>query len=158
MLNNVWICPTSPDNVAASLDSQMVSTQGATGHFWAMNAKRTKSYSSLQVGDVCIFINSHKGQTQCRVAFVIDKFIAPEMDAMWPFKSPSGENWTLAFQVSSPRVSNMTYQRLRELWYIYYPLQQRPDGKKQREMIWQSQTLVPNHELSQLIINEALYM
>lgn len=137
-MNKVWICPASPENIHVSLDHETVLPQGSTGYLWAFNSRRTKSFELIEEGDLCIFINIRHGQTQCRVANVVDKFIIDHVNDNWPFRSPSGAPWTLAFQLSKPVERNITYQHLRELW-----------GNKNQ--IWQTQTLVSDPNVAQQI-------
>lgn len=116
--------------MAFSLDNTMVVPEHGESYYWAMNARHRNNFRRLSRGDICIFINKHNGQDQCRIARVVDKFVYDGDQNNWPVPAPNGAAWSNVFELTPPTEANLSYNLLRTL-----------SGKSER-FVWQTQTLL----------------
>ena len=98
---SVWLCPISPANARASLETPMwIGTHYV--YAWAMNARRTYSYAQLQPGDLCIF-GSHRSPDIYLARVQHKRPLSPcAQDDPWPYPSPSGTPWRFVFTLEQP--------------------------------------------------------
>jgi hypothetical protein len=97
-MTQLYICPAHPANLNISIVNKFSFNNGDTEYAWAFQSGHKGKWGGMKVGDICLF---GKKNSYNYVAIVKQKIDLSKQDN-WPFKSPSGNPWSLGFYLSTP--------------------------------------------------------
>ena len=96
-------CPASKENLIHSINDRR------TGK-WAFNSRFFNKWNDMQDGTLCLFGNSRSGCNY--IGFTKNKIRLDVVEDNWPFRSPSGLPWILAYDVNIFPLSYDIYRNI----------------------------------------------